>query len=77
MTGERMSERSHGLPSLDHSDIRVEVDKCLSMVKGCATKHGVALHSYNALQVAKYFILSFDAHSSMVKESGYIKLSQR
>lgn len=44
--------------------VREEVDKCLNLVHGSATKDGgaVAAHLFNALLVTKCFAISFDAH---------------
>lgn len=44
--------------------VREDVDKCLNLVQGSATKDGgaVAAQLFNALPVAKCFTTSFDAH---------------
>lgn len=44
----------------------MDVDKCLNLLKGSATKDGgtVALHLSDVLQVSKYPTLSFDALQS-------------
>lgn len=45
-------------------EVRVDVDKCLNLVQGSATKDvgAVALQLFSTLQVAKCFAISSDAH---------------